>query len=133
MLPQARLMLCVGILCVPATAAGQDVTAPVDTGRMRAYESAMQSDLRNLDVALRAYRQSNGRYAPSMQFLLGFRTAAAVTLIIVASSDDYYSAVAIHSGAPGAICAIWVSAGGTSLSPPLGDGSLSGRPSCRRP
>jgi hypothetical protein len=128
-----RLILWIGLMPAPAAVVGQAVTAPVDTGRMRAYESAMQSDLRNLDVALQAYQRLNGRFAPSMQFLPGFRTATAVSLFIVASGDDHYSAIAIHSGAPGAICAIWVSANGTTLSPPLADGSLSGRPSCRRP
>jgi len=79
----------------------------VSTTRMRAYQAAMRSDLRNLAVSQESYFADHTTYTADIG-ALGYIATQGVTVEIRGATDRGWSAIATHARAPGVRCGIWV-------------------------
>ena len=81
--------------------------------RDRAYFSAMQSDLRQLQAAQEIFYSSSATftYAAALADLTGYQTSTGVTVAIAEADTEGWSATAVHAATGGDIargCAIYV-------------------------
>lgn len=125
------LSVLVGVLCIPMGAARAQVEAP-DAEAARPYLRQMQSDLRNLVTAQEAYFADNIAYAPSIPAMGGsFISSRGVTVVILNLFKTGWSGIAVHEGAPGYVCGIYV--GMDDAVPPLNDKAEEGVATCKGP
>ena len=102
---------------------------PPDSATIARAMAALKADLRNYVVAQEAYFADHVTYAKSAA-RMPFTPSARVTIVLLTSSADEHSAVAIHGDVPGLVCGIWV---GPKAAPPLRDAAREGVPTCRTP
>jgi len=85
--------------------------------RLKTNVTTMKTDLRNLVTSQESYLSEHGTYydgavpAPG----LSFTASSAVTLTVTQASQSGWAATAVHQGAPGWTCAVFV---GDATPPP---------------
>jgi len=117
--------LLAALVAIPHAARAQD-PAP-DSAAIRKAASVLKSDLRNFVTAQEAYFADHTTYATSVS-QMRFRPSPGVTLVILTSSSNAHSEIAIIERVPGLVCAMFIGDG----PPPLGRGE-EGAPVCRGP
>ncbi|MFO7590638.1 MAG: prepilin-type N-terminal cleavage/methylation domain-containing protein [Acidimicrobiia bacterium] len=86
--------------------------------RERAYVSAMQSDLRNLQTEMEMYYANDYTYSGATITNLDFVPSAGVTINLDASNAQGWSATATHAAiTDGTTCAVYVGDGVTPAAP----------------
>lgn len=93
--------------------------------RSRSFRAALRSDLRNLVVAQESYFADNYRYASTLE-ALRFQASTGVTIRLVTTTPNAWSAIATHREAPGGQCGIFVG----NAPPPLAAARDEGEPGC---
>ena len=91
----------------------------------KANVAAVKSDLRNLATAQEGYFYDHATYAPSLA-LLNVSTSPGVTLTIVESTPNGWSATAVHPAAVPVTCAIFYGAAS-----PVAPATIAGQVACR--
>lgn len=125
------LLVAVSVLWVPLGVAHAQVEPP-DSAAARPYIRQMQSDLRNLVTAQEAYFADNVAYAPSIPAMGGsYIPSRGSTVLILVLSETGWSGIAVHEGAPGYVCGIFV--GMDDAMAPLHDGAGEAEATCRGP
>ncbi len=85
--------------------------------RERAYVSAMQSDLRNLQTEMEMYYSDDYTYSGATIANMNFVESAGVTIALTAA-DQGWNAVATHTAiTDGTTCAVYVGDGQTPATP----------------
>lgn len=103
----ASLLLVVVIVALATLAALFVRVLAVDV-RTKGSQAAMKADLMNLRGFERTYRATHGRFTDVID-TSQFRWSSHVRLVSLRVTDDGWSAIIRHSGAPG-VCTIDVSA-----------------------